>query len=151
MINKVQIEKIIQEQIGGSDLFLVDILVKPKNKIFVFVDGDEGITIKDCTTLSRHIESQFDRDKEDFELVVSSPGLDQPLKLPRQFKKNIDKMVAVSLTDGSMLEGKLSKADENGIGIFPEIKIKKKKALAEEEKFLSFSEINEVKIRISFK
>ena len=84
MLNKVKIEEIVLNHLEGSDKFLVDIEISSTNVIDVYVDGDNGISIGECVQVSRLIESAFDRDEEDYELRVSSPGLDSPFKLLKQ-------------------------------------------------------------------
>ena len=81
MVKKSILINIINEELKGSDKFLVDILVKRDDKIFVFIDSDTNLTIQDCIDLTKTIEGKLDRDKEDFELMVSSPGLEYPLAL----------------------------------------------------------------------
>lgn len=100
---------------SGSDKFLVSIKITPDNRIYVDIDGDNGINIDDCIELSRCIESQLDREEEDFELNVSSAGADAPLKLVRQYKKNVGRMLSVTKFDGSQLEGTLMAAEDNDI------------------------------------
>lgn len=135
--------------LAGTDKFLVDVLIKPGNKVYVFIDGDHGITIDDCVHLSRKIESELDRDTEDFDLVVSSSGADQPLKLPRQYPKNIGRSLHLKLADGRELKGKLELVDDHGIKILAEGD--KKKKIAQQEHFVNFTDIIEAKVIISFK
>ena len=152
MIKEKQIKKLIDSQLQGTDKFLVDIIIKRGNSILVFIDGDAGVKIQDCIDLSRHIESNLDRDYEDFSLNVSSHGLDQPLKLLRQYKKNEGRGLSVLLSDGSKMKGKLIMADEDGITILPELEKKKKKTDKEiKEEFINFDQIKESKLIITFK
>jgi len=88
MITTEQIEKLVAEKLENKDVFLVDIRIRHGNRISVFLDSDTGVNIKTCAELSRYIEFNLDRESEDFELEVSSAGLDQPLKLLRQYVKN---------------------------------------------------------------
>lgn len=152
MIKEKQIKKLIDSQLQGTDKFLVDIIVKRGNSILVFIDGDEGVKLQDCIDLSRHIESNLDRDYEDFSLNVSSHGLDQPLKLLRQYKKNEGRGLSVLLSDGSKIKGKLIMAKEDGISILPDPEKKKKKTDKElKEEFISFDQVQESKLIITFK
>ena len=82
---------------------------------YIDIDGDNGVTIDDCIELSRTVESQLDRDVEDFALDVSSAGADQPLKLTRQFIKNIGRDLEAVTFDGEKVEGELVAADEASI------------------------------------
>jgi ribosome maturation factor RimP len=83
-MTETEITDLVNEHFAGSDKFLVEIFIKPINRIFIFIDGDHGVTISDCVALSRFIESKYDRETTDFELNVSSSGADQPIRLPRQ-------------------------------------------------------------------
>jgi len=148
MINEKLIRGWIDEHLSGSDCFLVDLTIKSGNRILVFIDSDSSVHIEHCITLSKFIESQLDRDAEDFELNVSSAGLDHPYKLPRQYVKNIGRDVSVSLMDGTKLEGTLVAADELGFELLETIK-EKKKITQVKHKF-NFTEIKEAKEIIKF-
>jgi len=126
MINEQNIRNLIDEKLANSDVFLVECRVKTDNKIRVFIDSERGITIEDCVALSRHIEGNLDREKEDFGLDVSSAGLDLPLRIPRQFKKNIGRTVHVVMNDGAEIKGKLIDATEENFEVLPEQKKTKK-------------------------
>ena len=80
MITKEKILDIIQQKIEEDNYFIVEVDIKPGGRIVVLIDGDEGVSIDYCISISRLIEQSLDRDTEDFELEVSSPGLGQPLK-----------------------------------------------------------------------
>mgnify|MGYP001055342434 FL=1 len=151
MITEEKIRKIAGEKLDPTGIFVVDVLVKPSGKIYVFIDGDEGVTISDCIDLSRYIEGRLDRDKEDFELNVSSSGVDQPLKMPRQYNKHIGKKISVLTRDGQKQEGELLDVLDNGISFRPDIKGKKKKNEKTEPVFVSFEDIKETKRLVSFK
>ena len=81
MIQQQVIIDLVNKATQGTELFLVEAKVTPANKILVFLDSEKGVTIDDCSKISRYIESNLNRDVEDFELNVSSFGLNQPLKL----------------------------------------------------------------------
>ena len=115
MIEKIKILEMVNAALEGSDKFLVGIKVTPDNRIYVDIDGDNGVTIDDCIELSRTIESQLDRDTEDFALDVSSAGADQPLKLTRQYRKNVGRELEVVTVDGERAEGTLEDASDEGI------------------------------------
>jgi len=155
MIQKQDIIALAEECLEGSDRFVVDVLIKPDNLILVFIDADSAVTIDHCVALSRYIEKHFDREEEDFELRVSSSGLDQPIKMLRQFKKAVGRSVVVKFKqeDKNSLMGELMEADEAGIQI-QEITIKKlnkiKKEIKGEILTIPFSEIEEVKEVIDF-
>lgn len=155
MITKEQIEKISSEHINQAGLFLVDIQVKKGNVIEVFVDKDTQITIAECVALSRIIEHSFDREKEDFELLVSSPGLEHPLKIPRQYLKNIGRELTVVGKDGKKTVGLLKEANDETFTIEntrkEKVEGKKKKQEITESITFNYSEIKEAKINIQFK
>ena len=90
MINKSEIEQIVIAQLDEATQFLVDITVSTSNKINVYIDGFEGVSIDDCIRVSRAIEGNYDRDVEDFELEVSTAGLDLPFKVIQQYEKNLE-------------------------------------------------------------
>src|SRR5215216_1679007 len=99
--------------------FLVEVRVKPTNNIKVFIDADEGVVLADLINYNRKLYKQLEESgmfpDGNFSLEVSSPGLDEPLKLFRQYKKNIGRYVDVMLQDGSRIEGKLIEATQDGI------------------------------------
>jgi ribosome maturation factor RimP len=113
MISETNIKALTEQKIGGTDLFLVEVKVKQSNKIEVFIDSPNHVTVDDCVSISKHIEAGLDRDKEDFELTVSSPGIDQPFKVINQYQKYVGKEVSVLKKDGIKVIGKLIAADEN--------------------------------------
>mgnify|MGYP003444181226 FL=1 len=84
MITVDSIKKLADEKLTEGSNFIVDISVKPGNKIIVLLDNDKGVSIADCVAMSRHIEFNLDREKDDFELNVMSPGLTEPFKILRQ-------------------------------------------------------------------
>ena len=149
MISKQQITDLAEEAIKGTDRFLVSVAVNSGNKISVIIDSDLSVNIDDCIQLSRAIESNFDRDVEDFELNVSSAGIDQPFKLARQYKKYINKEVSVLKEDGKKLKGILKEMHEDHLSLL--IPANKKKKTKEQLIEILFSNIKETKGIISFK
>lgn len=125
MLDAKEIKKFIETQLEGSDLFLVDVKVKPDNLIEVEIDSDLPVSIEECEKLTRAIESEFDRDKEDYTLEVGSAGLTSPFKVPRQYQKYIGREVEVLTKDGKKLTGVLRKADDKGFSIDVPQKVKK--------------------------
>lgn len=148
MINEKLVKQWIEEHLAGSDRFLVDMTVKSGNRILVFIDSDTSVLIEHCITLSKFIESQLDREVEDFELNVSSAGLDHPYKHLRQYVKNVGRDVAVSLNDGRKIEGILTAANEQGIEVTEHVK--EKKITVEVKHKFNFTEIKETKEIIKF-
>lgn len=131
MIDKAKIETVVSNLLEGTDKFLVDVDVSATNIIDIYIEGDQGISIGECASLSRRIESEFDRDQEDYELRVSSPGLDKPFKLYRQYKKYVGRPIRVELKDGQRWKGMLVNLDEDGIELERVIEKKKKETVKE--------------------
>lgn len=155
MIEKNSIQDIVEKEIEGTPMFLVDVIVRPGNIIVVEIDSDENIGIDDCIVLSKQIESKLDRDAEDFELEVGSAGLTSPLKIPRQYQKYQGKEVEVLTKDGKKHKGVLKSNDENGFTITVLSKMKpegaKKKIDVEQDITFAYNEIKHTKYIISFK
>src|SRR5690554_5054700 len=117
MLNKENIEKLALERINELDkgLFIVDISISPKNVIQVELDCEDGnVAILDCVSVSRNIEHNLDREEQDFELSVSSAGLDRPFRVLKQYYKNIGQEVKVLLKEKNQsLEGVLTRSEEH--------------------------------------
>jgi len=154
MITVEKIQKLADEKLAEGSNFIVDIAVKTGNKITVLLDNDNGVSISDCVAMSRHIEFNLDRESDDFELNVMSPGLSEPFKILRQYQKNIGKQVDVVTKEGKKLSGKLLKASDLGIELETKVKEKvdnkKGKQLIINNINLTFNQIKETKIVISF-
>lgn len=127
MLNAEHINQLVLEHIHGSGIFLVDIKVSKGNKISVFIDRLEGLAIDDCVALSRFLEEKLDREANDFELEVSSPGLDAPFKVPEQYSKAVGRTIQVLTLESKKLEGVLKKVEDQTL--FIELLTKKKKAV----------------------
>lgn len=146
-----QVTEKLESLIEDSTLFLVEIKVKPTNNIKIFLDGDNGVTIEAVSKINRALY-KFMEETElfpngDFSLEVSSPGVDEPLKFLRQYKKNIGRKVEVTLNEGEQpVEGKLKEATETEITI--EEIIGKKKEI--KETVIPFSNIKKTVVQISF-
>jgi ribosome maturation factor RimP len=149
-----RVKELIEEKIADRpELFLVDIKMLPNNKLIIHVDGDEGINIQDCAAISRHVGFHLEEENvldKAYNLEVSSPGIGEPLKLNRQYIKNIGREVSVKLEGGEVKEGKLLAVDDDGIVIEAKVKIKGKKAELVETG-IAFKSITETKVLISFK
>ena len=131
--------------------FLVEISVKPTNNIKVFVDADQGAAIDQLSRINRALykwveESLFPN--RDFSIEVSSPGLDEPLKLDRQYLKNIGRMVEIVLKNGLKKEGKLISVSENEVIIEEEIGKGKKKEVVQH--IILKEEIKTTKVQVKF-
>jgi ribosome maturation factor RimP len=154
MIAKEKIQELAEAKIAEGPNFIVDIAVKPGNNIFILIDNDNGVSIQDCVEMSRYVEAGLDRETEDFELHVSSPGLDRPLKTLRQYQKYLGKELSVSDKNGHKYTGKLLKASEEGIELETKSKEavdgKKSKQLITNKISLTFNQIKQTKVVISF-
>jgi ribosome maturation factor RimP len=149
-----EIKNVITRKLADPSQFLVDVIVKghkgPK-KILIIIDGDKGVTIDDCANLSREISKAFDDLQlfdDSYMLEVSTPGLDQPLRLARQYYKNIGRRIKV-VTHQQAVEGKLVEVGEEKIKLEQEIGVAKHKETKVIE--LPFSEIDKTFVLVSFK
>ncbi|MCB0740951.1 MAG: ribosome maturation factor, partial [Chitinophagaceae bacterium] len=113
-----KVEQLIRDE---PDLFLVEVKIKPTNNIKVFIDGDQGINIDRLVRYNRQLYRQLEEENffpnGDFSLELSSPGLDEPLKLHRQYIKNINRFVELTDTEGQKTEGQLKKVNDEAIEI----------------------------------
>ena len=149
-----QVKNLVEEKISDRpDLFLVDVKMHVNGNLMILVDGDQGIGIADCVAISRHVGFHLEENnviEQAYNLEVSSPGIDFPLKSLRQYQKNIGRNLLLKLTDGSQKEGILLAADEEGILIEEKIAVKGKKATFAETRLL-YNQLNETTVLISFK
>jgi len=136
MIEKDRIEKLVNEFIKGTGIFLVSVKTSSANRITVLVDTLKDITIDECASIHRHIEKSLDRNIEDFELQVSSPGLDMPFGVIEQYYKNEGKKVEVTDNDGEKFSGTLKNVTSGGFELETEVKVKGK---GKEIKEISFN------------
>ncbi|MFN5787085.1 MAG: ribosome assembly cofactor RimP [Flavobacteriia bacterium] len=150
--------ELIDERIAelGNGLFVVDLTISSNNVIQVELDKHEGnVSINDCMSVSRNVEHNLDREAEDFELQVSSAGLDKPFRVPAQYVKNVGRTVKVVLQNGKKIEGELKAVSEKDVVVEnsrkEKIEGKKKKELIVEQHVLPMEQIKETKIVISFK
>ncbi len=148
MIAKEKIQTIIEEILAGTDKFLVEVVIQPANRISVYIDSDTIITIHDCQEISHAIESKLNRDKEDYDLTVSSSGIDHPLKMLRQYRKNIGRELGIVTVDGKTITGTLEKVDEDSIEL--EHPVKKQKLIKQDNIRLPLSKIKTAKIIVKF-
>lgn len=153
MIEKIRIIELAHQFLEGKKLFLTDVRVKAVNRISVMIDGDEPVGIDDCVSLSRFIEKNLDREAEDFELTVTSAGVDEPLKFTRQYKKNIGRTLAIDLNDNQHIEGKLTEAGEESITIERVVieKINYKNVKKTDARTIPYGDIQKAVVMISFK
>lgn len=136
-----------------ESIFLIDFTITVDNKINVVIDGDNGVTVKDCVRVSRAIEHNLDREEEDFSLEIASAGASSPLMLPRQYRKNIGRKVEVE-TESSSYEGSLTDANEECITLEWKARepkpIGKGKVTVQKKMEIPFSEIKKAKVVLKF-
>lgn len=132
--------------------FLVEIRIKPTNNVKIYLDGDQGITIEKCISINRPLYKKLEAmglfPNDDFSLEVSSPGLDEPLKLHRQYVKNAGRPVEVLLLDGTKVEGKMTLVTETDITV-EETRGKNKKKEVITHLF-PFNNIKSTKLQVVF-
>ncbi|MBM3164712.1 MAG: ribosome assembly cofactor RimP [Bacteroidetes bacterium] len=156
-MDKNRIIQLAQERIDVLDkgLFIVDLTISAKNVINVELDMEKGgVSIEDCISVSRNIEHNLNREIEDFELNVSSAGMDRPLRHEKQFLKNAGRKITVLKTNGELIEATLANYKEGTFWLSVERVVrneKKKKSIVVEELCLDKIEIKEIKRVISFK
>ncbi|MGA2406913.1 MAG: ribosome assembly cofactor RimP [Bacteroidales bacterium] len=150
MIEKHKIQGLVEEFINGTGLFLVAVKVSSSNRITVLADKNEGITIDECAAIHRHIDKGLDRDKEDFELQVSSPGLDASFGVIEQYFKNEGKKVEVVDNEGSKFAGKLKNVTAGGFELEAEIKVKGRTKELKDVSF-NFEQIKSTRVILTIK
>jgi ribosome maturation factor RimP len=154
MIDKAKIVELVIGQLDEG-MFLVDVQVSATGVIRVFIDSFDGITIERCVQISRHLESNLDREEEDFELQVSSPGLSEPFRVKEQYFKNTGRNIEVLTDAGEKHTGLLKLATPEYFLLETQSKEKaigqKKKLLTVKEYKLEYSEIKSAKVVVSFK
>ena len=154
MIDKEIVKKLVEEKLDDK-MFIVEITVNERNIINVFVDSYDGLTIDQCVNISRHVEHSFDREEEDFELQVSSPGLSEKFKVKEQYYKYIGRTIDVDTISDLKLEGIILSATNEGIILETSdrevLEGHKKKQLVVKQHHLKYDEIKSAKAVISFK
>lgn len=155
MMDIDKIKEIADRELQGTELFLVEVACAPGNDVEVTIDSDTSVDIEDCVSLSRAIESQFDRDEEDFQLTVTSAGIGYPLKVLRQYTKLIGKPVEAVLKNGTKILAELKAADADSITLLYResraVEGKKRKQLFDVEKTYPLAEVKSTKEYIDFK
>jgi len=150
MIEKQKIEALVDEFIKGTELFRVSVKVSSTNRITVLADKKSSITIDECVGIHRHIENNLDREAEDYELQVSSPGLDHPFAVLEQYHKNEGKKVEVTDNEGSKFTGILKNITPGGFELETEIKVKGKAKEIKEISF-NFDQVKTTKVILTIK
>ena len=151
MLLKEEIKKYASEKALEINGFVVDVNISANNVITIFFDKNNGVLVDDCLVISKYIQEKFDKDIEDYELTVCSPGLTNPLKVKEQYLKNIGKEVSVKTNDGKRKTGILKNFETD---LVLEVQKKKKGSRKDyllEDIAIPFEEIKETKLKINFK
>lgn len=151
---KDQVTDLLNDALAEDEnLFLIDFSITADNKITVVLDGDNGVTVQDCMKISRAIEHNLDREEIDFGLEVASAGAAAPIVLPRQYRKNIGRKLAVRTKDDTY-EGNLTAISEEGITLEWKARepkpIGKGKVTVQKVKEIGFTDIKEAKVMLKF-
>ena len=139
-----------------SDFFLIELKISPNNKIQVFIESDTHVNFDHCRKMSRYLEAFIDEEGwfgEQYTLEVSSPGVDRPLTMIRQYLKNIGRKVKVTPKEGKVVKGELSKANEDGftVSFTEKVKVGKKKKKKEIRNVdFSYDEVAETLVKVTF-
>ncbi|AQX08585.1 ribosome assembly cofactor RimP [Elizabethkingia ursingii] len=147
-------ELVDQYLVTREDLFLIELKISADSNITVIIDGDQSVSLQDCLDVSRAVEFQLDREEHDFSLQVMSPGLSEPLKLPRQFAKNIGRELDILLNDDTKIQGELKIAGEDSITL--ELKYRRPKLVGKgkedvvEDRIIPLTEIKKALVVIKF-
>jgi len=141
--NKIEI--LVNEFIEGTGIFLVAVKVSTSNRITILADTMKGITIDECVAIHRHLEKNLDRNNEDFELQVSSPGLDMPFGVIEQYYKNEGRRVEVVDNEGGRVTGRIRNVTSGGFELETEVKVKGKTSEIKEISF-NFDQVKSTKV-----
>ncbi len=154
MIDKSALAVVLEKGMEDTDLFLVDVNISKDNRIVVEIDSDTRVDIEECIRLNRLVESEFDRDVEDYELEIGSAGLTSPLRIPRQYRKYVGEEVEVLTVAGKKQKGVLKSADEEGFVLTVSRKEKpegaKRAVMVESDMPFKYDEIKYTKYIIQF-
>jgi ribosome maturation factor RimP len=148
-----QIEELLKGWLEAeTEYFLVSLRIKPTDNVKIFLDGDNGITIEKCIFFNRKLRNQIEElgiyPEGEYSLEVSSPGIDEPLKLHRQYVKNIGRNVEVVFADETKKEGKLLTVTEADI-VIEHTEGKGKKAVTQ-QLVIPFNNIKSTTVQIKF-
>ena len=150
--NLMEINKVkgaLEAYLSNSDLYWVDVKIEAGNRIVIEIDSDNSVSIDDCVELTKYIESQLDRDVEDYELEVGSAGISSPFKILRQYRKNMGNEVEVLLKTGKKWLGILKEVKEESfvLTVSKQEKLEgaKRKITVEEDLTVSYNDIKYTK------
>ncbi|MCL7762405.1 ribosome assembly cofactor RimP [Polaribacter sp. Z014] len=153
-MDQTKVKDLVEEALAlNESLYLIDLSISENNKIQVTVDGDNGVPLSECIRISRSVDNNFDREEEDFSLEVSTPDISHPLKIKRQYIKNISRILKVK-TSEEEFEGTLVEADEDKIVLNWKARepkpIGKGKVTVTKTVTLAYEDIREAKVKIVF-
>lgn len=155
MITAELVEKAVEAKLEGTPHFLTEVDFTPAGKIYVYIDSFEKFSIEDCININRALRKDFGEDLDEFDLTVSSAGMDRPFKHMQQYHKNLDREISVTTEDGQKREGLLKRITENGIELLempkpPKKGMPAKKNAEPKTHEINFSQIKEAKRVITF-
>lgn len=149
-----KLRSMAESYLKDDSYFIVDVIskgVSGRAKHLILLDGDNGVNIDDCASISRQVAAEVEAEdliEDAFILEVSSPGLDHPLASKRQFAKNVGRTLKIRLKDGTMLQGKLESMTDEGLEVQKEVKEKKK--VITEKTSIPFDSIDKANVIVSF-
>lgn len=153
-MDQTKVKDLVNEALElNESLYLIDLVISANNKIQITIDGDNGVPLSECIRISRSVDNNFDREEEDFSLEVSTPDISHPLKLKRQYVKNINRILKVKL-DEEEIEGTLVDADSDKIVLNWKTRepkpIGKGKVTVQKTVTIAYKDIKEAKVKIVF-
>ncbi|VXB43498.1 Ribosome maturation factor RimP [Flavobacterium sp. 9R] len=154
MTFKEKVNALVDEALSERpSVFLIDLAITDAFKIIVSLDGDNGVALQDCIDISRAIESNLDREEQDFSLEVASVGVGSPLKMIRQYKKNVGRTLIVK-TETEIIEAELVEANDVFIILSWKArepkKVGKGKETVQKELQLPYADIKEAIVTVTF-
>ncbi|PCI06751.1 MAG: ribosome assembly cofactor RimP [Flavobacteriaceae bacterium] len=154
-MDKEIIKRLVDEALEESEnLYLIELSFLDNSKILVEIDGDTGVNLKECIRINRYVEQNLDREEEDFSLEVTSVDITKPLKVLRQYIKNIGKTLKVKMVDNQKFEGILKSVEDNEISLEWKARepkpIGKGKVTVDKKAVIAYKNIQEAKVKIIF-
>lgn len=154
MIDTEKTRDLIREAIAEEGAFLIDVSISATNQIVVLAEHPEGITLEKLGRISRKVENELDREEQDFEIEVSSPGLGSPLKVKEQYQMSVGRPVKIILKEGKEIQADLIDFDGEALSLawkerVPKEKGKGKQTVQREEK-IDLEDIKETRLEIRF-
>lgn len=144
---------LVQALVDKPSVFLIDLTITDNFKIIITIDGDNGVVLQDCIDISRAVEDNLDREEQDFSLEVASVGVGSPLKMVRQYKKNIGRTLIVKL-ETETIEAELVEANDNFIILSwtarEQKKLGKGKETVRKRQEIPYTEIKEAVVTVTF-